>query len=141
MLKLNRFSYEEIKIGDTVSFKKTVDADLVKKFAEVSEDFSPLHVDSSYGKTSQFGGNIAHGALLGSFFSALVGMLCPGEKALYLSQNLNFKRPLLVGSEVLVEGVVVSKSDVTKTIVLTTRVRNKVGGVIVDGTALVKVRE
>ena len=141
MLKLNKLSYEEIKIGDVFSFEKTVDADLVKKFAEVSEDFSSLHVDESYGKQSQFAGNIAHGALLGSFFSALVGMLCPGEKALYLSQTLNFKKPLVVGGGVKVLGTVVSKSDAAKIIELETLVKNKSGEVLVDGIARVLVRE
>ncbi len=140
-LKLNKLSYVDIKIGDVFSFKKTIDADLVKKFAEVSGDFSSLHVDADYGRQTQFGGNVAHGALLGSFFSALVGMLCPGEKALYLSQTLNFRKPLLVGGDVMVEGIVANKSDVAKIIELNTRVRNASGEVLVDGTAMVKVRE
>lgn len=141
MLKLNKFSYDDVKIGDVFSFEKTVDAELVNKFAEVSGDFSPLHVDADYGKATEFGGNIAHGALLGSFFSALVGMLCPGEKALYLSQTLNFKKVLPVGSQVLVGGRVVNKSDAAQLIEIETNIKNSAGEVVVDGAALVKVRK
>ena len=140
-LKLNKLSYADIKIGDVYSFDKTVDAELVNKFAEISGDFSPLHVDTNNGKQTQFGGNVAHGSLLGSFFSALVGMLCPGEKALYLSQTLNFKKPLPVGGAVKVSGTVVSKSDAAKIIELETLVKNQSGEVLVDGIARVLVRE
>src|SRR3989344_437318 len=132
-MKLNKLNYEDIKIGDVFSFEKTVDAELVKKFAEVSEDFSPLHADADYGKSSEFGGNIAHGALLGSFFSALVGMLCPGEKALYLSQTLNFKKALPVGSEIVVEGRVANKSDAVRLIELETVIKNSSGETVVSG--------
>lgn len=140
-LKLNNLSYDEIKVGDVFSFEKIVDVELVKKFAEISEDFSPLHVDAGYGKSSEFGGNIAHGALLGSLFSALVGMLCPGEKALYLSQTLNFKKALPVGSRVVVEGRVVNKSDAARLIELETLIKNSSGETVVSGTAMVKVRK
>ena len=141
MLKLNKLSYEDIKVGDVFSFEKIVDVELVNKFAEVSGDFSPLHVDAEYGKQTRFGGNIAHGALLGSFFSALVGMLCPGEKALYLSQPLNFKKPLVVGGEVLVFGKVISKSDAARMIEIETIAKNKSEEVLVDGVARVLIRE
>lgn len=140
-LKLNKLSYGDIKIGDVFSFDRLVDAGLVNKFAEASGDFSPLHVDAEYGKATQFGGNIAHGMLLGSFFSAIVGMLCPGEKALYLSQSLNFKKPLPVGGDVKISGKVSAKSDAGKVIEIEMTVCGSAGEVLVDGLAKVLVRD
>lgn len=140
-LKLNKLSYADIKIGDVFSFERVVDTDLVRKFAEVSGDFSPLHVDAEYGKAAQFGGNIAHGMLLGSFFSAIVGMLCPGEKALYLSQSLNFKKSLSVGENVKISGKVSAKYDSLRVIEIEMSANNSAGEVLVDGLAKVLVRE
>ncbi|MDP1719075.1 MAG: MaoC family dehydratase [bacterium] len=140
VLRLTKFSYSDIKVGDVFSFEKTMDEGVVKRFAEVSEDFSPLHVDAGYGERTEFGANVVHGMLLGSLFSALVGMLCPGESALYLSQTLNFRRPVIVGSRVTAEARVVSKSDAARIIELETRVKSINGEVLVDGVAMVKVR-
>ena len=138
-LKLNKFSYDEIMVGSVFSFEKLIDEDLIKQFADFSGDRNPLHMDADYASQTEFGGRIVHGALLGSLFSALVGMLCPGEKSLYLSQSLNFKSPLKAGGTVIVEGEVISKSDVTKIVTLTTRIKDDAGKILVDGEAKAKV--
>ncbi len=129
-LKLNKLNYEDIKIGDVHSFERTIEADDVKRFAELSGDQNPLHAE----------GGVVHGMLLGGLFSALIGMLCPGEKSLYLSQNLNFRRLLKIGSPVKVEGRVVNKSDAAKIIELAMAIKDSNGAVLVDGAAQVKFR-
>jgi len=138
-LKLNKFSYDEITVGSVFSFEKLIDEDLIKQFADFSGDRSPLHMDADYASQTQFGGRIVHGALLGSLFSALVGMLCPGEKSLYLSQSLNFKSPMKPGGKVVVEGEVISKSDVTRIVTLATRIKDDTGKILVAGEAKAKV--
>lgn len=137
-LKLNKLNYEDIRVGDIFSFEKLIDSELVNKFADLSEDKNPLHIDESYAKKTKFGGRIAHGMLLSSFFSALVGMLCPGEKSLYLSQTLNFRKPVALNTKVIVEGRVTAKSDAARLIELETKIKNLVGEVMVDGLARVR---
>lgn len=139
-LKLNKLNYEDIRVGDIFSFEKLVDSGLVNAFADLSEDKNPLHVDESYAKRTEFGGRIVHGMLLGSFFSALVGMLCPGEKSLYLSQTLSFRKPIKLNTKVTVEGRVTAKSDATKIIELETSIKDEKGSVAVSGIANIKVR-
>lgn len=139
-LKLNKLKYEDIKLGDVFSFEKLVDSELVNEFADLSEDKNPLHVDESYAQRTEFGGRIAHGMLLGSFFSALVGMLCPGEKSLYLSQSLNFRKPVALGTKVVVEGKITAKSDAARIVELETNIKDEKGAIVVSGVARVKAR-
>ena len=134
-----RLSYEEIRVGDAHRFSRTIVRQDVESFAALTGDRSPLHVDPEYGAGSQFGRNVVHGMLAGGLFSALVGMLCPGERALYLSQTLAFRCPVFPGDTVVVEGVVTHKSDAAR--VVTLRTRLLVGGEeAVTGEAKVAVR-
>ena len=106
-------NFEEISIGQKVSFDLQITKEMVEKFAEVSGDYNPLHMDENYAKNSQFKQRISHGMLLGSFFSQLVGMHIPGKKCLYLSQNLNFHNPCYIDDEIFVDGTVKQKSNST----------------------------
>ncbi|MFA6536535.1 MAG: MaoC family dehydratase [Candidatus Paceibacterota bacterium] len=140
-INLNKFSYQDLKIGDEFSFERKIEEVDVKGFADLSGDYSPLHTDPTYAKSSEFGERIVHGMFLGSLFSTLIGMLVPGEKALYLSQDLKFVKPVLIGETVFVEGRITSKTDALKIITLQTEIKNQKGEVAVSGTARVKVRE
>lgn len=139
MDKAANLSYSDINKGDVYSFKRNISKQDVMCFAELIGDFNPLHVDANFGKKSQFKGNIAHGMLAGSLFSTLVGMQCPGEKSLYVSQTLNFRHPIYYDDTVIVKGTVIDKSDSIKTITLKTEIL-KDGKLIIDGEAKVRVR-
>lgn len=139
-LPLHSFSFKDIKIGDTYSFERFIDAKLVKSFAEISGDYNPLHMNKAYAAHAQFGGRIAHGMLLASFFSAIVGMLMPGLGCLYLSQDVRFKKPVFLNTWVIVKGTVTEKSDAANIIVLQTLVTDKEGIVLVQGEARVTLR-
>jgi len=140
-LKLNDLDFEAIKVGDSFSFERFVDSIMIDTFAELTSDYNPLHTDHNYAKDTEFGGRIAHGMLVGSFFSTLVGMLCPGKKCLYLSQNLSFKNPLKPDSSVTVTGTIIGKSDSVKIVEIKTIVKSEDGSVIISGDAKVKIRE
>lgn len=61
---------EDIKVGTTLSFTKTVSESDVYMFAGVTGDFSPNHVDAEYMRQGRYGERIAHGALMVGFMSA-----------------------------------------------------------------------
>jgi 3-oxoacyl-[acyl-carrier protein] reductase len=134
-------AYDDIAIGEVASVERTFSTDDVLRFAAVSGDFSPLHVDSAYAITTEFGACVVHGMLLSALFSQLVGMQMPGRRALYLGQELVFRRPILVNEPVTAIAKVVAKSAPTRSIVLSTEIRGADGKVAVSGTARVKVRE
>jgi len=133
-------SFEALNAGDVFEVTRTFSRDDVLAFAALSGDYSPLHVDSEYAATTEFGGCVVHGLLLASLFSQLVGMRVPGRPALYLGQDITFRRPVRVGETVRAMAKVQSKSDGMRTLQLATEIRTADGKVAVSGSAKVKVR-
>jgi|TARA_B110001454_G_scaffold20448_1_gene19332 3-hydroxybutyryl-CoA dehydratase len=134
------YSFDEIEIGLEHHFEINIDEKLQEDFAKISGDFNPLHMDEQFAKKSKFGRRICHGMLLSSFFSRLVGMYLPGKNALYFSQNLNFVEPCFIGDKIIVKGEVIDKSEATRMIKIKTTIKNRVGRVLIEGTAQVVVR-
>lgn len=129
---------EEIQPGMSATIGKTVtDADIVM-FAGISTDTNAVHLDEEFGKSTPFGGRIAHGMLSASFISAVLGAHLPGPGTIYLGQTLKFKAPVRPGdtvkTTVTVKEVVVEK----KRVVLDTVCR--VGDtVVIEGEATVMI--
>lgn len=131
---LNFIPIEEIRIGMSASYSQTItDAD-IKAFAGISGDRNPVHIDEYYAENSRYKKRIAHGLMTASYFSALFGTKIPGEGCVYVSQSLNFKRPIYIGDTVIAT-VEVVKIDLEKNRVFfktICKVKNKV---VTDGNA------
>ncbi|WP_435156619.1 MaoC family dehydratase [Haladaptatus sp. DFWS20] len=88
-------SPDDISLGDTVEFTKTLtDAD-VGAFARASGDTNPLHLNDEFATQTRFGGRIVHGTLVSGLISAALARL-PGL-TIYLSQDISFKKPVEPG--------------------------------------------
>jgi acyl dehydratase len=131
--------YDDIKIGDGASFDVTVTEELVQKFADVSGDNNPLHMDAGYASQTPFHERVVHGMLVGSFFSRLVGMYLPGKYALYLSQTMSFRRSIPIGTTIKIRGTVSHKTDSAKTIAISVAAEDAEANPLVSGEALVKL--
>ncbi|MDR1514030.1 MAG: MaoC family dehydratase, partial [Propionibacteriaceae bacterium] len=92
--------YDELNVGDSASFEKTISETDVYNFAGVIGDFNPAHINQRYAEGTPFKTRIAHGMLSGSLFSTVFGTKLPGEGAIYLSQSLNFLAPVKLGDTV-----------------------------------------
>jgi 3-hydroxybutyryl-CoA dehydratase len=92
---------DELTVGMSAIFSKTVtDADIVL-FAGVTGDTNPVHLDEEFAKPTMFKGRIAHGMLTAGFISAVLGTKLPGPGSIYLSQSLKFKAPVRIGDTVV----------------------------------------
>lgn len=131
-------SYEEIAVGDIVSFEASWSEADVHTFAALSGDRNPLHVDPDYAATTKFEQQLVHGMLTASSCSKLVGMYLPGKKCLYLKQTLAFKQPVFIGDTLTVSGAVVSKSNITRMIEIQITI-TKYDQTVLEGTATVQV--
>lgn len=136
---MNDLKFSNIKVGSVYSFNRNFSFDDILSFAHLTGDFNPLHVDPKY-QSPIFKGNIVHGMLVGSLFSTLVGMYCPGKNCLYLSQELKFAQPIYPGQELIVKGTVTRKIEALKILFIKTEiiVEHKV---VVKGQAKVSVLE
>ena len=136
MNAINGYDYEDLEVGMTASFAKTIsEADIVL-FAGASGDNNAMHINEEFAQTTQFKGRIAHGMLTASVISAAIAGRLPGPGTIYLGQNLRFKAPVRPGetvhATVTVKEIMRDKGRVTLNTVCT------VGGhVVIDGDALV----
>lgn len=91
---------EELSLGQSAESTKTVTQADIVKFADVSGDHNPVHLDEAFAAGTAFKGVIAHGMLSASFISATLGTQLPGEGTIYLGQNLKFLVPVRPGDQV-----------------------------------------
>lgn len=139
-MEFNDYSYEQIEIGKIFQFKKILTLQDIHEFSKITGDENPLHIDEEYAKTTPFKKRICHGMLVASLFSALFGMICPGKKNLYLSQTLNFKKPVFIDSELTIKGIVEQKIDSLKIILVKTEILvNR--EVVLDGKAKIQLMD
>ena len=111
MSEFEGFAITELEVGQSAEIVRLVDEEAVQKFAEVSGDFNPLHMDEAYARRSPFRGRIAHGALIASFVSCVIGNHLPGPGAVFSGMTMRFERPVRIGDEVRAR-VTVTKVDV-----------------------------
>ena len=136
MNELDGYDIEDLKIGMSASFAKTItEADIVL-FAAASGDNNAVHINEEFAQTTQFKGRIAHGMLSASVISAAIAGRLPGAGTIYLGQNLRFKAPVRPGdtvhATVTVKEVLAEKGRVALTTVCTVK-----GKVVIEGDALV----
>lgn len=128
---------DQLKVGDTAEFSKTVTESDICLFAGITGDLNPAHVNEAYAKNTFFKGRIAHGMLSAGFISAVLGTLLPGPGTIYLRQELNFLAPVRIGDTVTACAEVVEKLTETNRVRLRTSCTNQDGTKVVDGEATV----
>jgi 3-hydroxybutyryl-CoA dehydratase len=125
-------------VGARATRVRTItDADIVR-FAEVSGDRNPVHLDEDYAARSLFGQRVAHGFLTGSMISAVIGMELPGPGSIYLGQTLKFLAPVHIGDTVTVSVEVIGVREEKRLITLRTDCTNQDGVLVLTGEATVK---
>ena len=130
---------EEFYVGQSASLKKVFDSDEVRVFAELSLDRNPIHLDEIYAEQSRFGRRIVHGFFVGSLISAVFGTVLPGEGAIYLHQEMNFRKPVYHGDEITATVVVTNIKKEKSILYFDTKCENERGEIVIDGNAVLKI--
>lgn len=137
MTTISNRPFDTIKIGDFCDRKHTVSEDDLLLFARASGDLNPLHLDEEYAATTPFKQRIAHGMFTGGLISAALAMDLPGPGTIYLSQDLQFKRPVCIGDQLSVVLTAIEKHSEKPIVTLSCEVTNQDGKAVVIGTAKV----
>lgn len=128
-----------LKLGDTYSTTFSISQDEVNQFATVCGDKNPLHLDAEYAAGTPFKTPIVHGMFSASIISKVLGMEFPGEGTLYLSQNLEFKRPIFPDKTYEVKCEITEVQEGKHVASISTKIfeteRNKI---VLDGSATVR---
>lgn len=134
MNSIGGYDVEDITLGMSASFTKTVTEGDIILFCGVSGDCNPVHIDAEFAKTTAFGGRIAHGMLSASFISNVLGMKLPGPGVIYLGQTLRFKAPVRIGDTVTATATVTEVVPEKRRVVLNT-VCTVAGKPVIEGEA------
>ncbi len=130
-------SYEEIAIGDTASFTKTITETDVYLYAGISGDFNPVHIDEEYAKTTRFGRRIAHGGLAGSLLAPVLGMKLPGLGTVALEVTQKYRAPVYPGDTITCKVEVTARIERLKALEMKILWTNQDGKVVSKGSCTV----
>lgn len=126
-----------MNIGDTASVSTAFTDEMVKAFADLSQDANPIHLDEEAAAESVFGQRVVHGVLVSSLFSGLLGMKLPGEGTIYLGQSSKFLTPVFLGETITANVQVTEIRDDKPIAKLRTWCENDKGETVIDGEATV----
>lgn len=129
----------DFQVGQSASVAKVVTIEDIERFAEITGDFNPVHMDEEAAARTRFKGRIAHGMLGAGLISAVLGNDLPGPGAIYLSQSLKFLRPVRPGDRITAEVTVTDWKPEKAILTLDTTCRNESGEDVITGEAVLLV--
>jgi len=97
MQELHGYYLEDLEVGMSDSFAKTITEADVCLFAGVSGDTNPVHINADYAQSTLFGKRIVHGMFSAALISTVAGTKLPGPGAIYVDQMIKFKAPVFIG--------------------------------------------
>ena len=127
-----------VRVGDTAELTKTVsDADIAK-FADVTGDNQPIHLDDAHAAKTRFKKRIAHGMLSAGLISAALGTkLAPHATVVYLSQSMRFRAPVYPGDTITAKIAVTAIDAEKRFVTCSTDCVSQSGETVLTGEALV----
>lgn len=87
---------EKLHLNQTFSTDFSFSQQDVFDFARVTGDNNPVHLDEEFASKTIFKTRIMHGMLGACVFSKVFGTMFPGDGTIYLSQSVNFLKPMYV---------------------------------------------
>jgi len=128
-----------LNTGDKAARTRTISDEMIRAFADLTDDTNPVHLDDEYAASTRFGRRIAHGMIAAGLISATLANDLPGPGTVYLSQKLKFKAPVYPGDTVTATVEVRSVHPDKPIVTLATTCTNQHGDVVLDGEAVVLV--
>jgi 3-hydroxybutyryl-CoA dehydratase len=136
--RLHGFYFEDLEVGQSDEYSRTISESDILIFAGVSGDTNPVHLNHEFASETMFEGCIAHGLLTASYISTVIGTKMPGPGCIYVGQTLKFKGPVKAGDTVIARATILEKIEDKKFVKIQTQCL--VGGkVVLDGEATIMV--
>lgn len=130
---MEALAFDDIPLGARRDRSVRVDPEALDAFAGLTGDVNPLHTDAAFAGGKGFKGRVAHGLLVSSYFSALIGTMLPGRDCLLQSAKFDYKRPVLEGETLAFSIEVVQRVEAVRTLVLDAKAVGADGAVRVAG--------
>ena len=133
------YYFEDLQLGMSAALTRAVSEADIMAFADISGDRNPVHTDHDYASGTMFKQRISHGMLTASYISAVFGMELPGPGAIYVSQTLNFRRPVMIGDEIRAEVMVQELWPARSRARFECQCTNVAGKTVLEGEAILMV--
>lgn len=134
---MKSLTIEELSIGDSASFSKTVTESDVESFAVISGDFNPIHVDEAFAARSRFKTRVAHGPITLALVAGVLGTELPGVGTIAVRNEIDYLRPVFLG-DTITSAVRVSAIDrESRRVQLDLNWTNQDGKAVAEGLAIV----
>jgi len=127
--------FDDCTVGTIFRQEFEVSDAKIRAFADMTGDNNPVHLDDAFAAGTRFQKRIAHGMLVASFISKVLGRDFPGDGTIYLSQQVRFRRPVFPGQTVTVEVEVLERKEEKRRLLLRTDVINPDGETVIVGQA------
>jgi 3-hydroxybutyryl-CoA dehydratase len=119
---------DDIAIGLSTRFSKTVSESDVYLFAGITGDLDPNHVDEEFCRGTSLGHRVAHGALIIGYMSAASTRILEGFGRPMVSvgyDRIRFLKPVYLGDTITVHYVISSVDIKRERIVAKVEVKNQ----------------
>jgi 3-hydroxybutyryl-CoA dehydratase len=127
---------DQLQVGDSSEFSKTVSESDTYLYAGVTGDFNPAHVNEAYAEKTFFKTRIAHGMLVAGLISTVLATKLPGPGTIYIRQELDFLAPVHFGDTITASAEVIEIDVDRNRVKFRTTCINQHGTKVLDGIAL-----
>ena len=134
MSDLHGYYLEDLAVGMSASYAKTITEADVVLFAGITGDDNPVHMNAEFAAETGFGQRIVHGMFSAGLISTVLGTRLPGPGAIYLDQQVSFKAPVHIGDTVTATATVEEVDERRRRVKLKTLCTVK-GKVVAEGYA------
>ncbi len=138
MKDLHGYYIEDLQVGMSDCFAKTVTEADVILFAGITGDSNPVHINEEFAAGTIFKGRIVHGEFSGGLISAVLGTRLPGPGAIFVAQSMRFKAPVRI-NDTVTDTVTVKEINPERRRVILATVCTVKGKVVVEGEATMMV--
>ena len=133
--------FSELKVGMKGSYTKRITQEDVDSFIKICNDVNPIHVNEEFAKNAKLPGKIAHGILVSSLISTVVGTKCPGPGSVWLDQSLKFLLPVKINDTITATSEILVKIPERQQVIVRTTCVNQNNEVVIEGSGLHKILE
>ena len=125
----------ELHVGQKATLSATLSDEHVRKYAEISGDYNPLHFDTAFAEKTKFKRLVVQGGLTTGLLHALVANRMPGPGTVFLSQNWKFTAPVYIGDTITAEAEIVKIHETKPVTQLRVAVKRENGEIVLEGEA------
>ena len=124
-----------LSVGQKAARSITLTAEHVRKYAEITGDYNPLHFDEAFAAKTKFKRLVVQGGLTTGILNALVATDMPGPGTVFMSQNWKFTAPVYIVDTITGEAEVLSVHASKPVTQLKIKVTRQTGETVLEGEA------